>query len=254
MASSESVPLPQPPDETPPGEIRAVAPVWHTLIFVAFLLGIACLQAMPRFAQAASHLPSRIPLYISTLVYELFLFGYVWLGVWLRRVPLRNLIGGRWARWKDFWTDVGVAFLFWLVVLAVVGGLSYVLHFNGNEAASFLLPQTVPEMIVWVVLATSAGFCEELVFRGYLQRQCLALTQNVAAAVILQGVIFGAAHAYQGAKAIVVISAYGMLFGALAAMRKSLRPGMMQHATEDAVSGLAGHLLSKVHHLSLIRF
>ncbi|HEX4002271.1 MAG TPA: type II CAAX endopeptidase family protein [Candidatus Acidoferrales bacterium] len=254
MASTEIVPLPEPPEQTPPGHIPAVAPVWHTLVFIMFLLGLAWVQAMPRFAQRQAHLPSRIPLYISTLIFELFLVGWVWLGAWLRRTKLRDLIGGRWARWKDFWTDVGVAFIFWLVVLAVVGGLSYLLHFNGNAAASFLMPQTVPEMIVWVVVATSAGFCEELIFRGYLQRQCLALTQNITAAVILQGIIFGAAHAYQGAKAIVVISVYGMLFGALAAMRKSLRPGMLQHATQDSVSGLAAHFLTKLQRLPMIRF
>jgi uncharacterized protein len=93
-----------------------------------------------------------------------------------------------------------------------------------------------------------------LVFRGYLQRQCLALTQNVAAAVILQGLIFGTAHAYQGAKGVIVISVYGMLFGVLAAMRRSLRPGMLQHATQDGVSGIAYHFVSKLHHLPLIRF
>ena len=83
-----------------------------------------------------------------------------------------------------------VAFLFWLVILGVLTTLSWALHFNGNEAASFLMPQTIPEMILWVMLAATAGFCEELVFRGYLQRQCLALTQNVAAAVIFAGCDF----------------------------------------------------------------
>ncbi len=250
MASTETVL--QPPD--PPGRIPAVAPVWHTLLFVVVLLGMSLLQAMPRFAAREAHLPSRIPTYIFTMCYEFVLVGYVWLGAWLRHTKLRDLIGGRWAQWKDFWTDVLVAFLFWLVVLGVLATLSWALHFNGNEAASFLMPQTMPEMILWVMLAATAGFCEELVFRGYLQRQCLALTQNVAAAVILQGVIFGTAHAYQGARGVIVISIYGMMFGALAAMRKSLRPGMMQHATEDGVSGIVYHFASKLRHLPLIRF
>jgi len=256
MASTESVP-PAPEPTSSPDQIAAVAPVWHTLVFVIVLLAIALLQAMPRFAQRNAHLPSRIPLYIQTLVFEYFLLGYVCLGVRLRRVSLRNLIGGRWARWKDFWIDVGVAFVFWLVISTVLVLLSLALHFNGNEAASFLLPRTVPEMVIWVFVAVSAGFCEELIFRGYLQRQCLALTQNVAASVILQGVIFGAAHAYQGARGVVVISVYGMMFGALAAMRKSLRPGMMQHATQDTVSGFSrqiAHLLSRFQQASLIRF
>jgi uncharacterized protein len=252
MASTENVL--QPPEPTPPGRIPAVAPVWHTLVFVVFLLAVSLLQSMPRFTHGEAHLPSRMPLYISTLIYELFLLGYVWLGAWLRRTTLRDLIGGRWVRWKDFWIDVGVAFIFFLVVSTVLVVLSYTLHFNGTEAASFLIPQTVPEMIVWVVVAVSAGFCEELIFRGYLQRQCLALTQNVVAAVILQGLVFGTAHAYQGARGIIVISVYGMMFGALAAIRTSLRPGMLQHATQDSVSGLATHLLSKFHHLPIIRF
>jgi uncharacterized protein len=252
MASTENAL--QLPDQNPPGRVTAVAPVWHTVVLLVVLLSLALAQAMPRFAAQEAHLPSRIPTYIFTMCYEFVLAGYVWLGAWLRRAKLRDLIGGRWASAKDFWIDVGVAFIFWLVVLAVVNGLSYVLHFNGDKAASFLMPQNAPEMILWVALAVSAGFCEELVFRGYLQRQCLALTQNVAAAVILQGLIFGTAHAYQGAKGVIVISVYGMLFGVLAAMRRSLRPGMLQHATQDGVSGIAYHFVSKFHHLPLIRF
>ncbi len=252
MASTEIVL--QPPDQNPPGRMPAVAPLWHTVLFVVVLLGMSLLQAMPRFAAREAHLPSRVPTYILTICYEFVLVGYVWFGAWLRRTKLRDLIGGRWASFSDFFIDVGIAILFWVVIFGVLAGLSYALHFNSSEAASFLMPQTVPEMILWVVLAATAGFCEELVFRGYLQRQCLALTQNIGAAVILQGVIFGVAHAYQGWRGVIVISIYGMMFGALAAMRKSLRPGMMQHAAQDGVSGIAYHFLSKFHHLPLIRF
>lgn len=253
MATTENVP--QPPEQASPARIPAVAPVWHTLVFVIVLVGISVAQSNPRFAAKAAQLPSRIPTYIFTMCYEFFLLGYVWLGLRLRRTAtLRGLIGGRWARWKDFWTDVGVAFVFWLAVLAVLSVLSSALHFNGNDAAKFLMPQTTAEVILWVVLAASAGFCEELVFRGYLQRQFLAFTQKTAAAVVLQGVIFGVAHGYQGAKAILVISVYGMMFGALAAIRKSLLPGMLQHATQDSVSGIASHFLTKFHHLPTLRF
>jgi membrane protease YdiL (CAAX protease family) len=122
------------------------------------------------------------------------------------------------------------------------------------EAAKFLLPQTPAEMVVWVVLATSAGFCEELIFRGYLQRQFLALTQSAAAAVALQGIVFGLGHLYQGGRAAIVISVYGAMFGALAVMRKSLRPGMMQHATQDTVSGIAAHFLAKYRFFQMLKF
>ena len=72
MASTETVL--QPPDQNPPNRIPAVAPVWHTLLFVVVLLGISLLQAIPRFAARQAQLPSRIPTYILTICYE-FLSG-----------------------------------------------------------------------------------------------------------------------------------------------------------------------------------
>ena len=41
------------------------------------------------------------------------------------------------------------------------------------------------------------------------------------------------------------ITMYGALFGILAVMRKSLRPGMIQHAMQDASAGIAMSLLAK---------
>jgi len=89
----------------------------------------------------------------------------------------------------------------------------------------------------------SAGFCEEFVFRGYVQRQLLALSRNTVVAVLGQGVVFGMMHAYQGwvpAARIVVI---GVLFGAFAAWRRTLRVGMVAHAWQDIWAGWLGRVL-----------
>jgi uncharacterized protein len=53
---------------------------------------------------------------------------------------------------------------------------------------------------LWILLSISAGICEEIVFRGYLQQQFQAATRSIVAAVILQGAVFGMAHTYQGWK------------------------------------------------------
>ena len=183
------------------------------------------------------------------------MLGYVWLlGTRRYKVSLRDLVGGRWARFSDFTLDVGVAFLFWVVAGSVIAGLSYLLHFSGAEAARSLLPQSASELGLWVPLAFTAGFCEEVIFRGYLQRQFLALTGNGAAAVVLQAIVFGVGHMYQGAKGAIIITVYGALFGVLAVWRKSLRPGIIQHAGQDSISGIAGHFLTKFHYLPLLRF
>jgi CAAX protease family protein len=94
--------------------------------------------------------------------------------------------------------------------------------------------------VLWLALSASAGVCEEIVFRGYFQKQFHAFTGNVALAVVLQALVFGAGHAYQGMKQVVVISVLGALYGVLAAWRKSLRPGMIAHAWSDVFGGLLG--------------
>ena len=94
-------------------------------------------------------------------------------------------------------------------------------------------------------MCITAGFCEETIFRGYLQKQFIAWTGNVPVGVLLSAAFFGACHIYQGAKAVVLIAVYGALFGVLAQWRKSMRPGMITHALHDTVSGLAVKLLPK---------
>ena len=88
-------------------------------------------------------------------------------------------------------------------------------------------------------MSVTAGFCEELVYRGYLQKQFLALTGNVAVAVLAQGVLFGVGHWYQGIKMVIIITLLGVLFGVFTYRRKSLRPGMIAHALGDVANLLA---------------
>ena len=46
-----------------------------------------------------------------------------------------------------------------------------------------------------------------MIFRGYLQRQFTVLTKSIPAGILLSGATFGAAHAYQGFR-MVILSAY----------------------------------------------
>jgi len=237
--------MPQPPAAT--GRVMPVAPAWHTIVLLVVLIGLAAAQGLPRHSIPAMQ-PNRLSTYIATMVYELFLLGYVWLCAVLKyRVPLRELIGGKWRRPLDFFKDVGVAFLFWLAVIGLLLFARFALDFSGAKAARALLPVTIPELTAFLTLAVLAGFCEEIVFRGYLLRQFTAWTGNAGVGIILQGILFGLAHGYQGWKGMLVISAYGAMFGILAVLRKSLRPGIMQHGTQDAATGLIAWLAVKRH-------
>jgi len=65
---------------------------------------------------------------------------------------------------------------------------------RGLPHVRFRSPKTVLELSVFLGMSLSGGFCEELVFRGYLTRQFSGWTGSRAAGILLQGVVFGLAH------------------------------------------------------------
>ena len=92
--------------------------------------------------------------------------------------------------------------------------------------------------MLWLGLSATAGFCEEVLFRGYLQRQLTRLVRNRWLALAVVSVFFGLGHGYEGASRMVLIGALGFCFGVVSLLRRSLRPAMMAHTMQDAVSGL----------------
>lgn len=234
---------------SPPEDRSRVAPLWHTFIFIAGIIGLTLAQYHQNAQMATMHMRTRLPLYVAMIIFELMMLLYVWIGVFLAKKRLGDLIRGKWNTWIDFWRDIGIALAFTVVAWGVLAVVGFLLGTNniGMKAVKMLIPRTPAEMVVWVVLSITAGFCEETIFRGYFQRQFLALTGSVEASVILQACVFGAAHLYQGWKGALTITIYGVLFGALAAWTKSLRPGMIQHAGQDTFSGIAGSLLLRYH-------
>lgn len=221
---------------------------WHTIVFVVAMFAYGLSQLHLRARLTTGHAHSRLTVYFATIIFECVLLGYVWLlGLRPAGKSLREIIGGKWTRFSDVLADVGAALLFWMVVIVFLGILRAILGPNstGLQSIKFLLPQSPLELIVWVVLSVTAGFCEEVAFRGYLQRQFLALTGMAPIAVVCQAIVFGSVHLYQGVKGTIAITVYGALFGGLAIVRNSLRPGIIQHAAQDTFAGVVGSLLAK---------
>lgn len=230
---------------------KLLAPVWHTVVLVVFVLSYTLLQTQFSTQIENVQFRSRVGLYLFAIGFELILLAYVWfLGVRHSGTKFPDVIGGKWARAADVWRDIGVAFLFWLVVLVVLVLAGHLMGENlqAKKALQILMPRGPLEMILWVVLSITAAFCEEFVFRGYLLKQFFAFAGSNVVAIAAQAIVFGIAHGYQGVKGMITITIYGALFGILAVMRKSLRPGMIQHAMQDASAGVILNLLAKYHH------
>jgi CAAX protease family protein len=243
------VPDLQPPVDTAPlqpSESRLLAPLWHTVVVLFVLIGASLGGSRGRHPLAGH---GKLPQYFWTMAWEWLLTGFVYLGI-RKRIKLRELIGGRWASAEEFLVDLLIASGFWLAAVAVLGLGAKLMHLDEagrfdsmRQQLGFLIPATNLELLVWCCVSATAGICEEIIFRGYLQRQFAAVTRSMFAGVLISAVVFGAAHGYEGGPRMLLIGVYGLMFGLLAWWRKSLRPGMIAHAWHDAISGAVLHLL-----------
>ena len=108
----------------------------------------------------------------------------------------------------------------------------------GKKTIQLLVPHVGLELLIWISMSIVAGFVEEIVFRGYFQRQFSTLLRNVWVGMFASAAVFGLSHAYEGRQRMLLIFIYGAMFGTLAILRKSLRPGMMAHAWHDCFEGV----------------
>jgi len=176
--------------------------------------------------------------YLRAALLEWLVVGFLWYGLRRHGVRFRMLLGNKWTSVGAVFRDLGIAVVFLLGSNVILTTLGFILRTQQSPALRNLLPQSRLEIPFYLLLSLSAGICEEIVFRGYLQAQFRAWTQSSAAALMVQGLIFGAAHGYQGLKHMIVIVVFGWLFGWLVLWRRSLLPAMMAHALQDGVLGL----------------
>lgn len=181
----------------------------------------------------------RLSFYFKSISIEALILAFVLAGVRRSGASWHAVLGERWGSLREVLRDLGVALVFWVVTWGLLQLLGWLLRVAGNSRdLSFMLPHRAMELVGWVALSITAGICEEAIFRGYLQRQFLALTQNAPVAILLSAAVFGCAHAYQGFRKVVLISLYGAMFGVLAHWRGSVRPGMIAHSLQDSIAGL----------------
>lgn len=250
---------------------RILAPVWHTVMLI---VGILALSISGSSRLAGMHgSGSRLTTYATTALLEVVMLGWVALGLWLRKIPLRTLFGAVAGGFRGFALDLGIAVLFWIGSLMILGTLGIL--WSSVEAAlthqqpagrsgqpfapspsqqrtvrelEQLAPANGEEIAAWVALCILVGFVEESVFRGYLQSQFIAWAGGGAAVgVVLSALLFGAAHGYQGVRNMALLAVFGVLFGLLAIFRRSLRPCMFAHCWQDIVAGLALGFLRSHH-------
>ena len=216
-----------------------IAPWWHTVL-VLLPIAIGSGASWYQHGLPNANVPgisSRLSSYITVLAQEWFVVLLIWLALKRRGLSIGSLVSGRWQTLGAFFRDLGLAVGFIVVAVPLIGVLVHLIGGDANSNVDNITPKTGFELVVWLGMSATGGFCEELTFRGYLTRQFSAWTGSRVFAIVLQGVAFGLAHGYYQ-KVMVVIMVQGWLLGLFAYWRKSLRPGMLAHGLQDAIGGL----------------
>ena len=130
------------------------------------------------------------------------------------------------------------------------------LHLN-RAAVAALAPHTVPELLLWVLLSFTAGFCEEHIFRGYLLGQATVWLRGISIspglakvlAVIATSALFGSLHLYEGVGGAVVVGLLGAVFASMTLVLGNLRAVILAHFLQDLIGGLVYYIAHARHAL-----
>jgi membrane protease YdiL (CAAX protease family) len=234
--------LPNDPEVTAIARANApLAPRWHTLALVGLILGVSLSGTL--LARYGARVPAvRAPQgtasarifsqYLPLLLVNWGLVVYC-VRLFRKRGALSELLGERWSSaWRAF-SDLAAASACFCLIMLSEFACARLFSVGRNAAIASLLPSTEAERLTWLVVALSVGFCEEVVYRGYLQTQLAALTRSPSLGLLLQAMLFGIAHLDQGLPLALRIAEYGLLFGVLARVRRSLWPGILCHVAVD---------------------
>jgi uncharacterized protein len=210
----------------------------HTIFVLVFVGSWSIGHKVFAGQQSAAADPHRTTFYLATILYEWLLLFFVAAGVKDRRL----LIGKRWNSIRQVLRDVGIAAVFWAIASLLLWIFGLLLRPPAIAPNVSMLPHQGTELVLWIALSITAGICEEMIFRGYLQGQFIALTKNGPYGIVISAIAFGAAHAYQGLRMVILISLFGAMFGILAYWCGSVRPGIIAHAWQDSLSGVLASL------------
>lgn len=106
-----------------------------------------------------------------------------------------------------------------------------------TQLALKVFPQDAAERLAFFAVVVTVAFCEEWIYRGFVQRVLQDWGGSVAAGIFGSAVLFAGAHLYQGRRGLVSTFAVGLLFSAVRFWSDSLIPSMAAHFVADLAAG-----------------
>lgn len=177
----------------------------------------------------------------------LFLIAAVVIIVWLLYGRPLSALGfvtsGHWGYPEPWWMIILFACLYLMEVLYSVFNQSELEETKSNlDTLTPFMPTKWSDLPAYTIMCVSAGVFEEIVFRGFMINFFISILSGIpnatAWALLLPGIIFSAAHYYQGPKAVFKILVFSLLFGMIFWHTRSLVAVIILHFLVDFIGGL----------------
>lgn len=183
-------------------------------------------------------------LYASTIAFQWFTTVVVAWRAWARGISAGQLGLSRHGGLRIFTVSMAGVVIFgilhWLN-LRRIGKLPVADRGPAQALAERILPRNGSEFVVYVVLAVTAGGCEEFLYRGFVMAILARADFALWSTILISSIFFGLAHIYQGRTGFVSTLLVGVVFGLARIAYHSLEPVMLWHAAIDIVAGFAGY-------------
>jgi membrane protease YdiL (CAAX protease family) len=107
------------------------------------------------------------------------------------------------------------------------------------QLALRLFPQDAVERLIFFALVLTVAICEEVIYRGFVQRVFQEWSGGrVVAGIAGSAIFFALAHLYQGRRGIYTTTVVGTLFSSIRAWTGSLLPTLVAHFAADLSVGI----------------
>ena len=110
---------------------------------------------------------------------------------------------------------------------------------RGDSSVQLLTPRTAGERVLWVVVSVTAGVAEEVAYRGVLWVVLERFIGSPVSAALVASLAFGVAHAPQGWRGVVVVTAVALGLHLLVRVTGSLLAPILVHVAYDIIAVLA---------------
>jgi len=212
-----------------PAHVRLEPAGWLFLAIVGVLLPLGALRQHRRLATGIQR-PTRGGIYASAIMTHVVFVIMVWVVARQERLDL-------FQPYRPTTLHVAVG----LLALAI-GLLPVLKRFAlddpvSRERVRLIAPRTPKEFGVFYLLSITAGFAEEVTYRGLLFTLLAALVRSWTIAALIAAAVFGIVHLFQGWKAAGIAALMGLREQIVVGLTATLLVAMAVHALHDAIAG-----------------